>query len=108
MKKETLLGISLNVIFVLSIFTVRYYYAKQEMDFLLKDSARQDEIIKVNEISIDSLSHITTKLQIVNDTQDKRIKKYSTELYEIVRWSKESLWVLESCYKNNFKKVIIF
>ena len=89
MKKETLLGISLNVIFVLSIFTVRYYYAKQEMDFLLKDSARQDEIIKVNEISIDSLSHITTKLQIVNDTQDKRIKKYSTELYEIVRWSKE-------------------
>ena len=89
MKKETLLGISLNVIFVLSIFTVRYYYAKQKMDFLLKDSAIQDEIIKVNEISIVSLSHITTKPQIVNDTQDKRIKKYSTELYEIVRWSKE-------------------
>ena len=89
MKKETLLGIALNVIFVLSIFSIRYYYAKQEMDFLVKDSVRQDEIIKVNETAIDSLSQITTKLQIVNETQDRQIKKYSTDLYEIIRWSKE-------------------
>ena len=89
MKKETLLGIALNVIFVLSIFSIRYYYAKQEMDFLVKDSARQDEIIKVNEMAIDSLSLLTTKLQIDNDTQEKQIKKYSTDLYEIIRWSKE-------------------
>jgi len=89
MKKETLLGIALNVIFVLSIFSIRYYYAKQEMDFLVKDSVRQDEIIKVNETAIDSLARITTKLQIVNDTQDKQIKRVSTDLYEIIRWSKE-------------------
>jgi len=89
MKKETLLGIALNVIFVLSIFSIRYYYAKQEMDFLVKDSVRQDEIIKVNETAIDSLARITTKLQIVNDTQDKLMSKLGQDLYEIVRWSKE-------------------
>jgi len=89
MKKDTLLGIALNVIFVLSIFSIRYYYAKQEMDFLVKDSVRQDEIIKVNETAIDSLAQITTKLQIVNDTQDKLMSKLGQDLYEIVRWSKE-------------------
>ncbi len=89
MTKSTLLGIALNVIFILSIFTVRYYYAKKEMDFLVKDSTRQEQLIVANESSIDSLSAVTRRLQIDNDTQDKKIKKYSTELYEIVRWSKE-------------------
>ena len=89
MTKSTLLGIALNIIFVLSIFTVRYYYAKQEMDFLVKDSARQEQLINENEIAIDSLSTVTRRLQIDNDTQQKQIKKYSTDLYEIIRWSKE-------------------
>ena len=89
MKKSTLLGIALNIIFVLSIFTIRYYYAKQEMDFLLADSERQEQLISDNESSIDSLSAVTRRLQIDNDTQDKQIKKYSTDLYEIIRWSKE-------------------
>ena len=81
MTKSTLLGISLNIIFVLSIFTIRYYYAKQEMDFLLADSERQEQLISDNESSIDSLSAVTRRLQIDNDTQDKQIKKYSTDLY---------------------------
>ena len=89
MTKSTLLGIALNVIFVLSIFTVRYYYAKQEMDFLLKDSERQEQLINANEVSIDSLSTVTRRLQIDNDTQEKQIKRYSTDLYEIIRRSKE-------------------
>ena len=89
MTKSTLLGVALNVIFVLSIFTVRYYYAKQEMDFLLKDSERQEQLINANEVSIDSLSTVTRRLQIDNDTQEKQIKRYSTDLYEIIRWSKE-------------------
>ena len=46
-------------------------------------------MIIANENSIDSLSSVTRRLQIDNDTQDKKIKKYSTDLYEIVRWSKE-------------------
>ena len=89
MKKSTLLGITLNVIFILSIFLIRYKYAKQEMDFLLEDSKRQEELISANEISIDSLRFLTTKLQIVNDTQDKQIKKVSVDLYDLYRWSKE-------------------
>jgi len=89
MKKSTLLGIALNVIFILSIFLIRYKYAKQEMDFLLEDSERQEELISANEISIDSLRLLTTKLQIVNDTQNKQIKKVSVDLYDLVRWSKE-------------------
>jgi len=89
MKKETLLGIALNVIFVLSIFTIRYKYAKEEYDFLKNDSIRQEQLISANEIAIDSLSQLTTKLQIVNETQDNQIRKYSTDLYDLVRWSKE-------------------
>jgi hypothetical protein len=89
MTKNTLLGIALNVIFVLSIFTIRYKYAKEEYDFLKTDSIRQEQIISANKTSIDSLSTVTRRLQIDNDTQEKQIKKYSTDLYEIIRWSKE-------------------
>jgi hypothetical protein len=89
MTKDTLLGIFINVIFVLSIFSIRYYHAKKEMSILVDESTRQEEIIEVNGTAIDSLARITTKLQIVNDTQDKQIKRVSTDLYEIIRWSKE-------------------
>ena len=59
------------------------------MTFLVNDSERQEQLIVANESSIDSLSAVTRRLQIDNDTQDKQIKKYSTDLYEIIRWSKE-------------------
>ena len=51
MTKSPLLGIALNVIFVLSIFSIRYYYAKEEYDFLKEDSARQEQLINTNEVS---------------------------------------------------------
>ena len=86
MTRNTLLGIALNVIFVLSIFTIRYRYAKKEYDFLQTDSARQEQLITKNKTSIDSLSTIITQLQIDNDTQFKTL---STELYNIGRWSTE-------------------
>ena len=89
MTKSTLLGIALNIIFVLSIFAIRYKYAKQEYDILVADSERQEQLISSNKSSIDSISAVTIRLQIDNDTQDKKIKKYSTDLYEIIRWSKE-------------------
>ena len=89
MKKDTLLGIVLNVVFVLSIFTLRYFYVKKEYDFLKLDSVRQEQLINTNEIAIDSLSAVTRRLQIDNDTQETRIKKVSTDLYDLVRWSKE-------------------
>jgi len=89
MTKNTLLGIALNVIFVSSIFVIRYVYVKKEYDFLKSDSARQEQLINANEVFIDSLALLTTKLQIVNDTQDKKIQRVSTELYDLVRWSNE-------------------
>jgi hypothetical protein len=89
MTKSTLLGILLNVSFILSIFTVRYFTVKKEYDFLKNDSTRQEQLIVANESSIDSLSAVTRRLQIDNDTQEKQIKKYSADLYEIIRWSKE-------------------
>ena len=89
MTKSTLLGIALNVIFVLSIFSIRYYYAKQEYDFLKNDSTRQEQLIAKNETSIDSISTITRRLQIDSDTQDQILERLSIDLYDIVRWSKE-------------------
>jgi len=83
------LGIALNVIFVLSIFSIRYYYAKEEYDFLKEDSARQEQLINTNEVLIDSLSAVTIRLQIDNDTKESQIKKLSTDLYDLVRWSNE-------------------
>ena len=89
MTRNTLLGIALNVIFVLSIFSIRYYYAKEEYDFLKEDSARQEQLINTNEVLIDSLSAVTIRLQIDNDTQESQIKKLSKDLYDLVRWSNE-------------------
>ena len=89
MKKTTLIGIALNVIFVLSIFTIRYFYAKKEYDFLKTDSERQEQIISNNKVSIDSLSTVTRRLQIDSDTQEQQLKRLSKDLYDIVRWSKE-------------------
>ena len=89
MTKSTLLGIALNVIFVLSIFSIRYYYAKQEYDFLKNDSTRQEQLIAKNETSIDSISTITRRLQIDSDTQDQILERLSRDIYDIVRWSKE-------------------
>ena len=89
MTKDTLLGIALNVIFVSSIFVIRYVYVKKEYDFLKLDSARQEQLINANEVFIDSLALLTTKLQIVNDTQDKKIQRVSADLYDLIRKSKE-------------------
>tara|TARA_B100000029_G_scaffold101906_1_gene92317 strand:+ start:1685 stop:2404 length:720 start_codon:yes stop_codon:yes gene_type:complete len=89
MKKATLIGIALNVIFVLSIFTIRYFYAKEEYDFLKTDSERQEQIISKNKVSIDSLSTVTRRLQIDNDTREAQLKKLSKDLYDVIRWSKE-------------------
>ena len=89
MSKSTLLGIALNVIFVLSIFTIMYYYAKKEYDCLVKDSERQEKLIQENKETIDSLTSVVRRLQIDNDTQDTEISKIKTEYYERIRWEKE-------------------
>ena len=90
MKKSYIIGINLiNLITVLTIVGVRYFYAKQEVDFLKNDSERQEQLIVKNESSIDSISTVTRRLQIDNDTQEQQLKRLSKDLYDIVRWSKE-------------------
>ena len=88
MSRKTILSILLNVTFVLTIFAVRYYFVKQEYDFLKNDSKRQEILIVENENSIDSLSAVTRRLQIDSDTQSRKLKKFSQDLYKIVKWSK--------------------
>ena len=89
MSRKTILSILLNVTFVLTIFAVRYFFVKQEYDFLKNDSKRQEILIVENENSIDSLSAVTRRLQIDSDTQSRQLKKFSQDLYKIVKWSKE-------------------
>ena len=62
---------------------------KKEYDFLKTDSERQEQIISNNKVSIDSLSTVTRRLQIDNDTQEAQLKRVSKDLYDIIRWSKE-------------------
>ena len=45
-KKELLVGSLLNLTFILIVVGTRFYYAKQEMDFLRSDSERQDVLIE--------------------------------------------------------------
>ena len=62
MKKEFIIGVLLNIATVLAVVGVRYYYAKQEMDFLKEDSERQEVLIKDNEFTIDTLKTEVAKL----------------------------------------------
>ena len=79
----------LNIATVLAVVGVRYYYAKQEMDFLKEDSFRQEQLIQENEYTIDTLKTEVVKLnnhgvKLVNEIQDIK-----TNYYERVRWEKE-------------------
>ena len=89
MKKEFIIGVLLNITTVLAVVGVRYYYAKQEMDFLKEDSFRQEQLIQENEYTIDTLKTEVVKLnnhgvKLVNEIQDIK-----TNYYERVRWEKE-------------------
>ena len=89
MKREFIIGVLLNIATVLAVVGVRYYYAKQEMDFLKEDSERQEVLIKDNEFTIDTLKTEVAKLnkysiKLVNEIQDVKTKHY-----ERVRWEKE-------------------
>ena len=52
-------------------------------------STKQEQLINANEEAIDSLSTVTRRLQIDNDTQEQQLKRLSKDLYDIIRWSKE-------------------
>ena len=78
-RKDTILGVVINILIVLAVVGIRYYYAKQEMDFLTKDSGRQEELITVNKVEIDTLNQEVEYLRELsndqhNELQDLQVK----------------------------------
>ncbi len=70
-KRELLIGSLLNLIFILVIVGTRYFYAKQEMDFLREDSVRQDNLIEELRDSVDVLKLQNDKILIDLHNHDK-------------------------------------
>jgi hypothetical protein len=89
MKKEFIIGVLLNIATVLAVVGVRYYYAKQEMDFLREDSVRQEQLIQENEYTIDTLKTEVVKLNNHGVKLVNEIQNIKTNYYERVRWEKE-------------------
>jgi len=86
MNREFLIGAILNIVFVLVIVGTRYYYAKQEMDFLIEDSARQDILIEELRDSVDVLKvqndEILTDLHDHNKTRGYENRKLKEQMSE--------------------------
>ena len=70
-KRELLIGSLLNLTFILVIVGTRYFYAKQEMDFLREDSVRQDNLIEELRDSVDVLKLQNDKILIDLHNHDK-------------------------------------
>ena len=67
-----------------------------EIELVKRDINQLNQVIGKLDTAIDKLSEVATSINQMLavqenkiDTQDKQIKRYSTDLYEIVRWSKE-------------------
>jgi len=86
MNREFLIGAILNIGFVLVVVGTRYYYAKQEMDFLIEDSARQDILIEELQDSVDVLTlqndEILTDLHDHNKTRGYENHKLKEQMNE--------------------------
>ena len=86
MNREFLIGAILNIVFVLVVVGTRFYYAKQEMDFLIEDSARQDILIEELQDSVDVLTlqndEILTDLHDHNKTRGYENHKLKEQMNE--------------------------
>jgi len=54
-RREWVIGGFLNILFILCIVGIRYYYAQEEMEFLREDSERQDVMITELQDSVEIL-----------------------------------------------------
>ena len=88
-RKDTILGVVINILIVLAVVGTRYYYAKQEMDFLTKDSDRQEELITVNKVEIDTLNQEVEYLRELSNDQHNEIDELKVMYYEQVKWNNE-------------------
>ena len=104
-NREILIGAILNIVFVLVVVGTRYYYAKQEMDFLIEDSARQDILIEELQDSVEVLKiqndEILTDLHDHNKTrgyENHKLKKQMSEFQVELDTIKERLSKKVSIY----------
>jgi len=88
-KRDTILGVVINILIVLAVVGIRYYYAKQEMDFLTKDSSRQEELITVNKVEIDTLNQEVEYLRELSNDQHNELQDLQVKYYEQVKWNTE-------------------
>ena len=88
-RKDTILGVVINILIVLAVVGTRYYYAKQEMDFLTKDSDRQEELITVNKVEIDTLNQEVEYLMELSNDQHNELQDLQVKYYEQVKWNTE-------------------
>ena len=88
-KRDTIFGIVINIIIVLMVVGTRYYYAKKEMDFLKGDSDRQEELITVNKVEIDTLNQEVEYLRGLSNDQHNEIQDLQVKYYEQVKWNNE-------------------
>jgi|TARA_R100000030_G_scaffold48575_2_gene36630 hypothetical protein len=61
-RREWVLGGFINILFVLFIVGIRYYYAQEELEFLRNDSERQDNLIVELTDTVNTLTEQNTNL----------------------------------------------
>ena len=84
-KRELILGLLLNGIFICVIVGTRYYYAKQEMDFLKDNSKRQDELIIENTNDIDTNRTNINEIAQLDVDQYNKISELTQEIQNLQR-----------------------
>ena len=70
-RREWVIGGFMNLLFILIIVGIRYYYAQEEMNFLREDSARQDKLIVELTDTVNTLTEQNTDLLLDLHTHDK-------------------------------------
>lgn len=96
-RREWVLGGFLNILFILCIVGIRYYYAQEEMDFLREDSARQDKLIVELNDTVNTLTKQNENLLLDLHTHDKTrgIENYSLKKkLEILETEIDSIKIL--------------
>ena len=70
-RREWVIGGFMNILFILIIVGVRYYYAQEEMEFLREDSKRQDLLISELTDTVKTLEKQNTDLLLDLHKHDK-------------------------------------
>ena len=106
-RREWVIGGFLNILFILCIVGIRYYYAQEEMKFLREDSARQDDMITELQDSVNFLVEQNNDLlkdlhdhDKTRGTENRKLKERMTEFEVELDTIKQQLSSKVSIYDN--------